>query len=119
MDYFTDVHTTFQGLGRDSCFAVYAGSESFRIFYKKNLNLCSEYEQISDGFGMTLGWVINDRISIWVNYPFKYGSESTELSFCVCIKQNSLSKLPWLTPLIASSNYSNALLSHTFGIRYF
>ncbi len=42
-------------------------------FHQKHLNLCSEDEQKSYGFGTTWGWVINDRILIfWVNYPFKH-----------------------------------------------
>ncbi len=41
--------------------AVYGGSESSRNAYKY-LNLCSEDEQRSYGFGTTWGWVINDRI---------------------------------------------------------
>ncbi len=47
MDYFNDVLTTFLGLERVICVAVYGG------------------------FGTTWGWVINDRISFWVNCPFK------------------------------------------------
>ncbi len=34
-------------------------------FHKKYLNLCSVDEQRSYGFGMTWGWVINDRIFIF------------------------------------------------------
>ncbi len=33
--------------------------------HQKYLNLCSEDERRSYGFGMTRGWVINDRISIF------------------------------------------------------
>ncbi len=38
-------------------------------FHQKYLNLCSEDEQRSYGFGTTWGWVINDRIFIlgWTN----------------------------------------------------
>ncbi len=38
-------------------------------FHQKYLNLCSEYEQRSYRFGMTWGWVIDDRIFIfgWTN----------------------------------------------------
>ncbi len=64
MDYFNDFFTTFLGLGRISCVAVYAGSESSRIS-SKYLNLCSEDERRSCGFGTTWGWVINDRIYIF------------------------------------------------------
>ncbi len=39
MDYFNVVLTTFLGIERVSCIAVYAGSESSQISY---LNLCSE-----------------------------------------------------------------------------
>ncbi len=34
-------------------------------FHPKYLNLCSEYEQRTYGFGTTWGWVINDRIYIF------------------------------------------------------
>ncbi len=34
-------------------------------FHQKYLNLCSEDEQMSYGFGTTRGWVINDRIFIF------------------------------------------------------
>ncbi len=59
MDYFNDVLTTFLGLERVSCVAVYAGSESSRVS-SKYLNLCSEDEQRSYGFGKTRGRVINE-----------------------------------------------------------
>ncbi len=36
MDYFNDVRTTFLGLERGSCIAVYAQSESSRISSKKS-----------------------------------------------------------------------------------
>ncbi len=35
------------------------------IFHQKYLNLCSEDERRSYGFGTTWGWVINDRIFIF------------------------------------------------------
>ncbi len=40
------------------------GQKALR-FHQKYLNLCSEDEQRSYGFGMTWGWVINDRIFIF------------------------------------------------------
>ncbi len=45
------------------------GHEALR-FHQKYLNLCSEDERRSYGFGMTWGWVINDRIFIfgWTIY---------------------------------------------------
>ncbi len=62
MGYFNDVHTKFLSLEHVSCFAVYPGSESSWISSKiLYLNLCSEDEQRSYGFGTTWGWVINDR----------------------------------------------------------
>ncbi len=39
MDYFNDVRTTFLGLEHCSCIAVYAESESSRIFFK-NILIC-------------------------------------------------------------------------------
>ncbi len=47
-----------------SCVAVYAGQRALR-FHQKYLNLCSEDERRSYGFGTTCGWVINDRIFIF------------------------------------------------------
>ncbi len=64
MDYFNNVLTTFLGLKCGSCVAVYAGSERVG-FYEKYLNLCSEDERRSYGFGTTWGWVINDKIIIF------------------------------------------------------
>ncbi len=63
MDYYNDVLTTFLGLERVSCIAVYAVWKLFD-FTQKYLNLCSEDEQISYGFGTTWGWVVNDIICI-------------------------------------------------------
>ncbi len=62
IDYFNDVLTTFLGLERGNCVVVYVGSESFN---QKYFNLCSEDERRSNGFGMTLAWVINDKIFIF------------------------------------------------------
>ncbi len=44
------------------------GLRAFR-FHQKYLNLCSEDERRSYGFGTTWGWIINDRILIfgWTN----------------------------------------------------
>ncbi len=58
MDYFNNVLTTFLGLEQGS-----SGQKALR-FHQKFLNLCSEDERRSYGFGMT-GWVINDRILIF------------------------------------------------------
>ncbi len=41
------------------------------ISHKKYLDLYSEDEQRSYGFGTTWGWVINDSFHFWVNYPYK------------------------------------------------
>jgi len=48
-------------------------SENFSCCHQKDLNLCSEDEQKSYGFGTTWGWVLNDRILIlgWTN-PLTY-----------------------------------------------
>ncbi len=40
-------------------------------FHHKYLNLCSEDEVMSYGFGRTWGWVTKDSFHFWVNYPFK------------------------------------------------
>ncbi len=48
MDYFKDVLTTFLGLERGSCIAVYAGPESSRISskikYKEGLTGLEQHE---------------------------------------------------------------------------
>ncbi len=59
MDYFTDLLATFLCVDRGNIVAIYGGSESSQIPLK-NLNLCSEDEQRSYGFGTTWGRVIND-----------------------------------------------------------
>ncbi len=66
MDNFNNVLTTFLGLECVSYIGVYAGSESSRISLNY-LNLSSEYERRSHGFGMSWheDWVINDRICIF------------------------------------------------------
>ncbi len=58
MDHFNDVLTTFLCFDHGSTLAVYGGSESSQ----KYLNLGSEDEQRSYGFGTTWGRVINDII---------------------------------------------------------
>ncbi len=52
-----------------SCVAVYGGFDSSRISSKSILICVTEDEWRSYGFGMTWGWVINDRILIlvWTN----------------------------------------------------
>ncbi len=46
-------------------------------FHQKYLNLCSEDEWRSYGFGTTWGWVINDRFFIfWVNFFFKISGKT-------------------------------------------
>ncbi len=67
----------FSGPWTCQFYAVYAGSESSRISLKKSY-FVSEDGWRSYGFGMTQGWVINDRINDWINnshfwlmYPFK------------------------------------------------
>ncbi len=65
MDYFNSVLATFLALENVSCVAVYAGSESSRIFIKNILILSSEDERRSYGFGTTWRWVINDRMFIF------------------------------------------------------
>ncbi len=51
-------------------------------FYQNYLNLCSEDERRSYGFGTTWGWVINDRLFIfrWTN-PLNYGTASEHLKY--------------------------------------
>ncbi len=60
------------------------------FFIKKYLNLCSEDEWMSYGFGTTWGWVINDRIFIfgwtiplrWQDEHRSHVSNSTVLADC-------------------------------------
>ncbi len=52
MDYFNDVLATFLDLDRGNILAVYGGSESSQNS-SKYLDLCSEDEQRSYGFGTT------------------------------------------------------------------
>ncbi len=55
MDYFTDVLTTFLGLGTFQLHCCL-----WRVgLHQKYLNLCSEDEQRSYEFGTAWGWVIN------------------------------------------------------------
>ncbi len=65
MDYFNDVLTTLLGLERVSCVAVYMQGQKALGFHQKYLK-CSEDERRSYGFGTTRGWVINDRMFIFV-----------------------------------------------------
>ncbi len=62
MDYFTDLLSTFLDLDHVRSLTVYGQSESSQ----KYLNLCSEDERRSPGFGTTSGGVFNDRIFIFV-----------------------------------------------------
>ncbi len=48
---------------KDPC-CLWEGQRALR-FKQKYLHLCSEDERRSYGFGMTWGWVINDRIFIF------------------------------------------------------
>ncbi len=65
MDYFNDLLATFLSLDHVRIFAVYMEGQRALRFHKRNLNLCSEDERWSYGFGTTWGWVINDRIFIF------------------------------------------------------
>ncbi len=72
MDYFNNVLTNFLGLNEIVALLFMEGQKALR-FHKKYLNLCFEDEQRSHRFGMTQGWVINDRIFIfgWT-IPLRY-----------------------------------------------
>ncbi len=63
MDYFINVFITFLGLEHVSSVAVCRVRKLW--FHQKYLNLCSEDEQRSYGFGTTWGSVINDIISVF------------------------------------------------------
>ncbi len=65
MNYFNNVITTF--LGPWTCHMLLFCLCRVRKlgFYQKYLNLCSEDEQRSYGFGATWGRVVNDRIFIF------------------------------------------------------
>ncbi len=64
MDYFNKILTTFLSLDGVRILAVYRGQKALGS-HQKYLNLCSEDERRSYGFGTTWGWVINDRIFIF------------------------------------------------------
>ncbi len=64
MDYFKDV-LYLSGLDRGSILAVWKKQRALGI-HQKYLNLCSEDERRSYGFGTTWGWVINEVIIIFV-----------------------------------------------------
>ncbi len=61
MDYFNNVLTTFLGLKRVSCIAIYAVSESSRIWSKKSWFVFRRWTT-----GLEGQEVINDRIVIFV-----------------------------------------------------
>ncbi len=65
MDFYTDVLYYVSG---SVALLSMEGRRALR-FHQKYLNLCSEDERRSYGFGTTWGWVINDRIIIfwWTN----------------------------------------------------
>ncbi len=64
MDYFKDV-LYLSSLDRGSILAVWKKQRALEI-HQKYLNLCSEDERRSYGFGTTWGWVINEVIIIFV-----------------------------------------------------
>ncbi len=47
--------------------------------YQKYLNLCSEDEWRSYGFGTTWGWVINNRIVIFGCFVHKFPNKSKHI----------------------------------------
>ncbi len=57
MDYFNDVLAMFLSLDRVRILAVYESQRALG-FHQKYLNLCSEDERRSYGFGTTWGWVL-------------------------------------------------------------
>ncbi len=64
MDYFNNVLTMFLAFERLITLLSMQGQKALG-FHQKYLNLYSEDEQRSYGFGTTWGWVINDRIFIF------------------------------------------------------
>ncbi len=63
MDYFTDVLAMFLSLDRVRILTVYERVREFSGFIKMIL-IC--VLKMNEGFGMTWGWVINDRIVIFI-----------------------------------------------------
>ncbi len=82
MDYFTDLLAMFLDVDRVNYIAVYGEGQKALGIHHKYLNLCSEDERMSYGFGMTWGWVINDNFHFWVNYAFKFERIDCILEFC-------------------------------------
>ncbi len=74
----------------------------FSILYQKYLNLCSEDEQRSYGFGMTWVWVINDIIYIFIPLTATVWSIVMEIINARNgkhwnVSNNRTCKLSWLT----------------------
>ncbi len=62
-------------------------------FYQKYLNLCSEGERRSYGFGTTWGWVINDWVFIFVwTMPLKTNTHLREFARAAAESSQSLCK---------------------------
>ncbi len=69
MDYFNDVLTTFLGLERVSCIAVYAGSESSDFI--KNIFIC--VPKINEGLACWKDMRVSNKwqnFHFWGSYPF-------------------------------------------------
>ncbi len=66
MNYFNSVFTTFLGLERGNSVAVYMQGQKALGFHQNYLHLCSEDERRSYRFGTTWGWLIIERINIFV-----------------------------------------------------
>ncbi len=122
MDCFTDVLTTFLGLGTFQLHCSLGRVRKLSDFIKKYLNLCSEDEQRSYGFGTTWGWVINDIILIfvWTN-PLKGGplikllysltlNWPVQLSQAIEIGSFMNSKMNWLICVGTMSGWGQELL---------
>ncbi len=80
-------------------------------FHQKYLNLCSEDERRSYGFGTTWGWVINDKILIfWVNYPFNRNVVPRPTNICPTLVNHFYGHTICVNVLFCSRKVS---LSHT------
>ncbi len=86
MGYFIDV-ISFWAL--NVVVALLSMSQKFLGYHQKYLNLCSKDERRYNGFETTWGWVINDRIFIFVwNIPlnslYTHKHTHTHVTTCQC-----------------------------------
>ncbi len=93
-----------RALCKDPC-CLWEGQRDLR-FYQKYLNLCSEDERKSYGFGTTWGWVINDRIFI-LGWTMHLSLNGFDLTAHLKVRMKSKLTLFTLLAHIASLDVNN------------